>query len=450
MWIAWNSCSPRQQQRIEHLNGWRARGLCLVLLIGAGCQVIPAPTPRATRPAQAVAPDALVVTNGMVIDGTGAPPILDGIVVIVENKIVAVGHAADYAIPPEARVVDARGGTILPGIINSHVHEVMSPLVRQFYFLKRGVTSACDVATPLTSMKRAPVRSEYGLTARAFFSGPIINKPLGYPGTEEFLYAVENAEQARRAVDDLVARGASMIKIALEPWNWKLPWPTATRETIPNLDRDELRAIVAQAHAHGKLVRVHLGTAEMLDLALDAGVDSIEHVPLPRLDEIEFATDGRAFAKLAPAYKAQLARIVQQNIVLVPTLDRIITWCESYAVTDARKRLCRQYALTPVRRFYQMGGVIALGDDSGYAARTWMPVAEMRRLLAIGMTPLEVIRASTQTAARVCGQGETLGTLAPGKLADVIVVKGNPLDDLEALNWIRAVIVDGQIAVQKK
>lgn len=427
-----------------------ARSVGVLLLIGVGCQPASAPAPRATRPVCPLPADALVVTNGRVIDGTGAPPLLDGIVVIVENKIVAVGYAADYVIPPAARVVDARGGTILPGLINSHVHESMSPLVRQFYFLKRGVTTACDLATPLPSMKRAPVRTEYGLAARVFFSGPIINKPLGYPGTEEFLYAVNNADEARRAVDDVVTRGASMIKIALEPWNWKLPWAMATRETIPNLDLNEVRAIVAQAHAHGKLVRVHLGTVEMLDLALAAGVDSIEHVPLPRLEEIEFSTDGRAFAKLAPSYEAQLARIVQQNIVLVPTLDKIITWCEGYAVTEARKRLCRQYALTPVRRLYQMGGIIALGDDSGYAARTMMPLAEMRRLEAIGMTPLEVIRASTQTAARVCGQGDTLGTLTPGKLADVIVVKGDPLQDLEVLNWVSVVIIDGQIALQAK
>jgi len=427
------------------------RGIVLLfVLVACHTQSASSPTPRAARALRPISTEALVVTHGTVIDGTGAPPIPEGIVVIEGNKIVAVGSAADYAIPPEARVLDARGGTILPGIINSHVHESTSPLVRQFYFLKRGVTSVCDLGTALTSMKRAPVRSEYGLAARVFFSGPIINKPLGYPGTEEFLYAVENADEARRAVTDLVQRGASMIKIALEPWNWKLPWRTAARETIPNLTLDEVRAIVEQAHAYGKLVRVHLGTVEMLDVALEAGVDSIEHVPLPRLEEIEFSTDGRAFAKLSPAYEAQLARIVQQNIVMVPTLDKIITWCEGYAVTEARKRLCRQYALTPVRRFYQMGGIIALGDDSGYEARTWMPLAEMRRLLTIGMTPLEVIRASTQTAARVCGQGDTLGTLEPGKLADVIVVKGNPLNDIEALSWISIVIIDGEVAVQTR
>lgn len=424
-------------------------GGLVVLVLLAACRPEPlVTTPRPNRLARVVSPEALVVKNGRVIDGTGAPPLRDGIVVIEGNKIVAVGDAVDYILPPEARVLDARGGTILPGIINSHVHESTSPIIRQFYFLKRGVTTVCDLGTALTSMKRAPVQSEYGLTARVFFSGPIINRPLGYPGAEEFLYAVENVAEARRAVTDLVNRGASMIKIALEPWDWKLPWPVAARETIPNLTLEEVRAIVEQAHMYGKPVRVHLGTAAMLDLALDAGIDSIEHVPLPRLEDIEFSNDARALAKLSPAYEAQLARIVKQKIVLVPTLDIIIRWCESYAITEARKQLCRQYVLTPVRRFYQMGGIIALGDDSGFAARTLMPLAEMRRLLAVGMTPLEVIRASTQNAARACGQEDTLGTLEPGKLADVIVVKGNPLEDIEALRWISIVIIDGRVAVQ--
>jgi imidazolonepropionase-like amidohydrolase len=431
-----------------------ALSACL-LIIFAASQAIPilspTPTPRASSATQVVPDEALVIKNGTVIDGTGAPPIQDGIVVVIQNKIAAVGAAADFAIPTGTRIVDARGGTILPGIINSHVHETTSALVRRFYFLDRGVTTTCDLSTPLAAMARAKEEGGSKLTARNFIAGPIINRPLGYPGTEEFLYTVTNPEEARRAVTDLVNHGADMIKIALEPWNWKLPWLTAERETIPNLDLAELQAIVAQAHAHGKLVRLHLGTAEMLDLALAAKVDTIEHVPLPRLTEIDFLADFKSndYAQLAPEYESQLARIVKQQIVMVPTLDKIITWCDGYAITDERKTLCRKYALSPVRRFYQMGGKIALGDDSGFEARTWMPIREMQRLLAIGLTPMEVLQASTARAAQVCGHGAELGTLEPGKFADIIVVPSNPLIDLTILNRVSIVIIDGKIAVTK-
>jgi imidazolonepropionase-like amidohydrolase len=344
--------------------------------------------------------------------------------------------------PLKPTLIDAQGNTIMPGIINAHVHDAASPLVRQFYFLQRGVTSVCDVGSSLTALTRAREPSSFKITARGFFSGPIINAPNGYPGAPELLYAVTNPREARLAVSDLVRRGADYIKIALEPWNWKLPWPIAERDAIPNLSLAELQAIVDQAHQEGKLVRAHLGTAEMLDLALESGVDALEHVPLPRLEDIDFRTNSPDYADLSAAYEAQLARIVQHNVIMTPTLDKIISWCESYAVREERKILCRKYALTPVYRFHQMGGIVALGDDSASDSRTWMPIQEMRRLLEAGLTPMEVIQAGTLYAARVCGHRDELGTLTPGKLADVIIVEGNPLKNIDAMNNVRVVIIN--------
>jgi len=403
---------------------------------------VPTPTPRA------VPADALVVTNGTVIDGTGADPLLNGLVVIQDEHISAIGRASDFTLAPTVRIVDAQGGTILPGMINAHTHEAASPLVRQAFFLRYGVTSACELGNPLITMSRYADPTGYGLTARGFNSGPFINVAHGYPGDSEFLYVVTNEAETRRAVDDLVARGADMLKIALEPGNSKLPWQVAAPDPIANLGRAELVALVDQAHRHNKLVRVHLGTQDMLDLALDVGVDTIEHIPLPRLDQIQFrdALQGVEYAALAPEYEAQLARMVKQGVILVPTIDKIITWCESYALTQERKTLCQQYALTPVHRFHQLGGIIALGDDASSEPRTRMPLAEMRRMLSAGLTPMQVLVASTKTAAHVCGHGHELGTLEPGKLADVIITDGNPLLELDALARVRTVILGGKIA----
>ena len=97
----------------------------------------------------------------------------------------------------------------------------------------------------------------------------------------------------------------------------------------------------------------------MLDLALDGGVDVIEHVPLPRLDQIDLTSE--PFGKLSFDYEAQLARIIKQNIVLVPTLDFIITWCENRAETPERKALCAKYMQTPVHRFYEGGWRYCIG-----------------------------------------------------------------------------------------
>ncbi len=418
----------------------RAALLGLPLLLGA-CRAQPVPLPSPHLTPTPVPAGALVVKNGMVVDGTGAEPFWDGLVVIIGNRIAAVGRAVDFALSPQVKVLDARGGAILPGIINAHVHDAASALVRQYYFLSQGVTSACDMATPLSTMSQFQDKG-LSLTARGFHSGPIINMPRGYPGTEELLYPVSSAAEAGAAAGDILDRGADYIKLALEPGNSKLPWPSEMSQPIPNLDLPALRVVVNAAHVRGKLVRVHVGTAEVLDLALDAGVDTIEHVPLPRLADIDFQP-----GKLSPRYEAQLARMVQQRVVMVPTLDKIIAWCQGFAYTPERKALCAQYALIPARRFYQMGGTLALGDDSGYMARTGMPVAEMRRLLEIGMPPLQVLQAGTRTAAQVCGHGDVLGTLEPGKLADLIVVAGNPLVDINVMGRVTLVIVDGQVAV---
>ncbi|MBI4785938.1 MAG: amidohydrolase family protein [Chloroflexi bacterium] len=427
-----------------------ALGFCLLIALGAlGVNAMASVSRVEDRSptARPVVADALVVRNGTVIDGTGRAPIRDGVVVIAKDKIAAVGSAANFIIPPDARVIDAQGGTILPGIINSNVHEVSSPLVRQFYYLRHGVTTVCDLGTALDAMRNFQDSSGYGLTARGFRSGPVINVLKGYPGSGEYLFEVEDAEQARQAVAYLVSRGADMVKVALESGSSKLPWPAPAGEPIPNFELADLRALVAEAHARGMLVLVHLGTAEVLDLALDAGIDVFEHVPLPRLGEIDFQTgsENGNFAKLSPAYEAQLDRMVKQKVMMVPTLDKIITWCESFAATSEHKARCAKQALTPVHRFHEMGGLIALGDDSGAKPRTGMPIYEMRRLLDAGLTPTEIIQAGTARAAYACGHGDELGTLQPGKLADVIVVNGDPLNNIEAMNQVNHVIIGGQV-----
>ena len=93
-----------------------------------------------------------VVIHGIVVDGTGADPITDGFVAIQGNRIVAVGQATDFKIPDEAVVIDAAGGTILPGIINSHAHKVLGAGTRRIMFLLDGVTSVCDMMIPMPSM----------------------------------------------------------------------------------------------------------------------------------------------------------------------------------------------------------------------------------------------------------------------------------------------------------
>jgi imidazolonepropionase-like amidohydrolase len=398
----------------------------------------------------AVMPEnALVIINGTVIDGTGAAPILNGAVVIQDNRILAVGQAIDFVIPDTATVIDAQGGTIMPGFINAHVHYVYTTGLRRL-FLAEGVTTVCDLASSLGALSNMEqANSSANPTVRVFASGPFITSPGGYPGPvhgQELNYEVTTPEEGRAAVIDLVGRGADYIKISLDHAIGQL--------TI--LEPETVQAIVEEAHAQGVQVRAHMTHITRLDVALAAGVDVIEHVPSPRrLPPEEFerllaSTDPFAvfFDELHPEYPAQLAQIAEHGIVMVPTLDALVGSIYEKANPSPEEQLELAAMLEFVRRFHAAGGIIALGNDYNVHVITQrLPLREMNLLLAAGLTPMEVIEAGTRHAAAVCGQGDELGTLEAGKLADIIIVNGDPLTDMAALTELAWVIFDGEVVI---
>jgi imidazolonepropionase-like amidohydrolase len=418
-------------------------GLCVVL---ATITVIACKHDSTRIPA-----NALVVRNGVVIDGTGALPIVDGVVVVEGERIRTVGSAATFRIPEDATVVDAAGGTILPGVINSHTHSTHDPAVRRA-FLTDGVTTVCNLGTTLD---RLPVFDEAsvpeGPAARAYWAGPIITAPGGYPGPvygSEFSCEVGSPAEARAAVADLLNRGASMIKIALAPGDPRKPWPV--------LDLARVQAIVEEAHGRGVLVRAHVFEPYLVeDIVLPAGVDVIEHEPMPILtpEEERRVLDSDKpstllFGVVAPAFERLLQRLVENGTVIVPTLDGAVGELFTKLDRSPVEQVVIDLHLEAVRRFHALGGTVALGNDFGGVPRVarGMPLVEMRLLLTAGLTPMEVIEASTRHAAVVCGQGADLGTLEPGKLADIIVVAGDPLTDLNAMDSVIAVVKGGTLA----
>lgn len=395
--------------------------------------------------------NALVVRNGTVIDGTGRAPITDGLVVVQGERILAVGRAEAFDIPAGVTVVDAGGGTILPGIINSHTHSTHSPAVRR-EFLVDGVTTVCNLGTTLERLTVFDsARTAEGPAARGYFAGPIITAPGGYPGVvlgSQFNYEVATPEQARAAVRDLLGRGASMIKIALAPGDPRDPWPA--------LDLERVRAIVAEAHARGVLVRAHVIESFLVeDIALPAGVDVIEHEPFPVLtpeQESRVLGSSEPLAMLldsvAPEFVTLMRRMVRQGTIMVPTLDqRVGTLLAKPSRTPVEQTVLDVH-VGVAGRFHALGGTLALGNDFGGVGHVapGMPLVEMRLLLAAGLTPMQVLEAGTRHAAAACGLGRSLGTLEAGKLADLVIVRGDPLSDLAALDSVIVVIKGGELA----
>lgn len=418
-------------------------GLCLTLavLTGIACANSGGRIPE----------DALVLRNGTVIDGTGKPPILNGLVIVQDRRILAVGEVADFDVPDEVAVVDACGGTILPGVINSHTHSTHDPAVRRA-FLIDGVTTVCNLGTTLERFALFDSASvPEGPAARGYCAGPIITAPGGYPGPvygSQFSYEVGSPQEARAAVADLLNRGAKVIKIALAPGDPHNPWPV--------LDLERVRAIVTEAHAHGVLVRAHVFEPYLVeDIVLPAGVDVIEHQPMPILtpeEESRVLGDDEPAALLydtvAPGFVVMLERMVRQGVVMVPTLDGGLGTLFTKADRSELEQVVLNVHLEAVRRFHALGGVIALGNDFGGVpdVAEGMPLVEMKMLQAAGLTPMEVLEASTRNAAAACGQAGVLGTLEVGKLADIIIVKGDPLADISAMDNVIAVLKGGEVA----
>ena len=389
----------------------------------------------------------LAIVNGTIIDGSGAIPLFGGTVLIKDDRIVAVGRPGSFQLPSGTRVINAAGKTVMPGLINAHVHYGYDTITRR-NFLTSGVTAVCDLGSSLRVMPNfnRSVTLEQESAARGFKSGPIITAPGGYPGNYygcSWNYDVATPAEGRTAVEDLMQRGSDVIKIALEPGQPQRP--------LPVLDTDRVRAIVDTAHANNLLVRAHVRRGCMLDIALDAGVDVVEHIPLPfclETDLKEVLAAGDLYLAEQLAQQQRLERMVEQGVVLVPTLTICTGVVEHLAwLTPDERQAVDDFFLEVVRYYHDRGGVIALGNDYGQpGVSQHLPLAEMDLLLAAGLTRMEVLEAGTRHAARVSGHGHELGVLAPGRLADVIVVNGDPLQDISALKRVTVVIKGGEIA----
>lgn len=420
------------------------------LVTSAALTPAPSATPEPVEQREELPSVSLVVTNGTVIDGTGAAPVTDGLVAIDGNLIVAVGQAADFKIPDDVMVIDARGGTILPGIFNAHVHNGNAVGTRRTLFLLDGVTSVCDLGIPLFAMKGFEDEGfKAGPAARGFKAGSVITAPGGYPGVQmgsAMNYEIQGEEEAAAAVQDLYERGVDYIKVVLEPGYYG--------ENLPVITVEELRAVVAAAHADDLLVRTHVTKSAMLDLALEAGVDVIEHAPVGSepVEEMESLLDENGAVTLPTDVEAQMLRMIDQGIALVPTLEVYLE--DPYLLraldpeTDILHHPVFQVILEIVRFFHDSGGFIALGNDYGNpGVKSGMPLREMELLQAVGLTPHEVIVAATQHAAYVCGHEDELGTLEAGKLADLIVVDGDPLEHLDTMDKLLYVVKNGEVAL---
>lgn len=312
--------------------------------------------------------------------------------------------------PTGARVIDGSGGVLLPGLIDAHVHVRGSDELQQL--TGWGVTTALDMGAWPPALVDS-LRSAQGLTdirsagTPATASGSTHSRIPGFPTAG----LVDTPADAARFVADRVTEGADYVKIVAD---------------IPGPGQATMDALVDAAHRHGKLTVAHAVSRAATDMALRAGVDAITHVPLD--------------TTLDPA---AVTRILTEKRVAIPTL----TMMESIAA----KAPGRDYgtARASVAALYQAGVPILAGTDANAAPGVPAAVAhgeslhdELALLVDAGLSPTDALRAATVLAAREFGLDDR-GALEPGRRADLLLVGGDPVQDIRATRQVRAVWCGG-------
>nr|WP_321259771.1 amidohydrolase family protein [uncultured Pseudodesulfovibrio sp.] len=389
----------------------------LTSLIGLGA--IPAPLSFAKA-----LPTKTFALVGRIIIGDGSLPLNDHAILIDNGLIEAIVPAKNITDRP---VLNLPYSTILPGIINAHCHRIHTSTGRRKRWLMHGVTAIGDVGSPLDAMPQL-ANSPSGFTATASFSGPMLTPPGGYPlpvHDSKYALIVKSSDDARKVVSMLVDHGATMIKFAFEPGVLPKPWPQFDAKTVS--------VLCNTARQQGLTIRCHVEDFSGLEKALNAGVHTVEHVPHRWRRRGHVRPILTSDNKLIDQYITLLERMKKENVILTPTLDV----------------LCRSpwqgaSLFEPVRIFHTMGGRIAVGNDYPYKrTEAGMPLREMNLLSKTGMSPLAVIQAATNVSAAACGFTDR-GTLFPGMVADMIVVRGNPALGLEKMDTPTHVIKNGE------
>jgi len=371
----------------------------------------------------------LCLTNIRLLPGDGSPPLDDALLCMARGRVVMAG--AGLVPPAGARVCNLQGRYVLPGLINAHVHGAHSPESRRRFYLQHGVTALGDLAAPLEAvplLRRQ--RTHDGLAApRTVTAGPALTAPGGYPLRRHggsWCVEVACAAQAAQTVRLLHAWGARLVKLVFEPGTPRTPRPMLCLEAAS--------AAAQQAGDLGLPVRAHVSEARGLQLALQAGADAIEHLPLSCSDGRPACTSAVAGLRIAPEVDTLLRRMADSGVLLVPTLEAL-----SRSVWDNTPLLAL------VRRFHESGGRIALGTDAPFAGVSHgAPLRELELLREAGLSTEACLQAAGRNAALACGF-ENSGLLLPGCRADVLVLQEDPSHDFAALQSPVMVIVAGEV-----
>jgi imidazolonepropionase-like amidohydrolase len=377
----------------------------------------------------------------------------DATVVVDGQRIAEVGASNTVRVPPDARVIDLAGKTLMPGLIDPHVHltwyyyrpdvtiggmptynEARIAMVGVWHMqqlLNAGITAVRDVGTyGHVSLDLKWALGEGLIPGPRIWAAGRLISPTGGHGSKNPGLSLEfdGVAGARAAVREEIKAGADFIKIAILKDEWT---------------RDELHAAVDQAHRMVRKVACHVNFPPSITNALNARVDSIEHGCLVTDEELEQMADQGTYWVVTPLIYHKQFETFKTKVADPETPAKEREWAEAQV---RRHEWIWDNMPRAILRAHELGVKIVVGSDQlypdiGIAA---LPL-DMDMLVNLGLPTMAVIRAATSLAAECIGCQDVLGSVEAGKLADLIAVEGDPLDDIAVMENVVLVIKNGRV-----
>jgi imidazolonepropionase-like amidohydrolase len=414
----------------------------------------------------------VALTHVRVVDGTGRPPLEDHTVLIENGKIAVVGPSASTAVPAGARTMDLTGHTVIPGLVGLHNHTFYTTRGRsvQLQFSAPRLYLGSGITTIRTTGGTSPyheINMKRGIDSgrvpgpRMHLTGPYLTGP----GGAATMAQIGTTEEARRIVNYWADEGVTWFK------------------AYTDISREALRAVIVAAHQRGLKVTGHLCSVSYRE-AVQLGIDNLEHGLFANSDFVANRTPDHCSPELrtsllkvamdGPEVQQTIQQMVKNKVAMSSTLavyelsypdrppleDRVLAALAPEAREEylsARKEMSQRAAQSTMpevfrraqafeRAFVKAGGLLGSGVDPtgvGGALPGYGDQRNYELLIEAGFTPVEAVQIMTSNGAKVLGVDNQLGSIAPGKLADLVVIKGNPIATPADIRQVTIVFKDG-------